>query len=122
MASDSESDSERLRVFRRELASRLLHHPDFANSYGAPNYSAFARRLYVTSYGRMRKVLAGERLLTRRFIEECASVLGVPASEFTAYGSLPEEQRVAGEVDDLEFLRRLEAWARAQDGQSSSDA
>lgn len=63
--------------FKKALNELLAQREEFSTSFGGPNYAAFARALEETSYGKLRKILRGERQFTIGFIQEVASVLRV---------------------------------------------
>ena len=109
----SPDQSEVLRTFRIERSSFLGSRSNDTNSYGVSNFSAFARDLYSTSHATMRRVLQGERPLTRRFIEECAVVLQVEPTRFSSYKRLPHVERSDAEKAADDFLRTVAGWVRA---------
>jgi plasmid maintenance system antidote protein VapI len=93
----------------------LVIEQDFATRTGNANWSAFAAQLRGVHYETLRRVVAGQRAVSPRLMEECARVLGIRPEYFLEYRVHLAQRDFDPNAVGLErALRNLQAWARGR--------
>jgi hypothetical protein len=100
--------------FNQALAELLREH-DYVTQTGNVNWHSFAAELNDLHYETLRKVLTGQRSVTRHVMEECARVLRIKPDYFVEWRLIDAARDF--DVNELGFeqvLANLDQWSKVQ--------
>jgi hypothetical protein len=107
-------DQPTTRPFNEALAELLREH-DYTTQTGNVNWHSFARELEGIHYETLRKVLAGQRSVTRHVMEEVARVLRIRPEYFVEWRALDAAELFdVNSVGFEQVLSNLDAWSKNQ--------